>query len=222
MAIDESFWAWFDAEAAARLDRREISFRKTFRYLDGIDRRSLTIVETGCLRTPGNWAGDGQSTLLFDRYVSGQRRDGSVFAVDIDPVATAACRATVSSKVEIRTGDSILYLSELAHRFSEQGRTIDLLYLDSFDLDWSNPTPSAAHHLKELAAIGKVLRPDTLVVVDDAPLHGFMFPDDRQRLTLLGSPIVSGKGSLVAEFATAVGAQIFFSHYQSAWIGLVR
>ena len=47
-----------------------------------------------------------------------------------------------------------------------------MFYLDSFDVDWRYPYPSAAHHLKELSAITKILYRDTLVVVDDSPAIG--------------------------------------------------
>ena len=44
-----------------------------------------------------------------------------------------------------------------------------MFYLDSFDVDWRYVYPSAAHHLKEVTAINKILNKDTLIVVDDAP-----------------------------------------------------
>ena len=44
---------------------------------------------------------------------------------------------------------------------------IDLLYLDSLDLDWANPHESALHHLKELCAASTMLREGSLVFVDD-------------------------------------------------------
>ena len=46
--------------------------------------------------------------------------------------------------------------------------------LDSFDLEWRSPHQSCAHHLKELASIKKLLKKDTLVVVDDSPISGYL------------------------------------------------
>ena len=128
----------------------------------------------------------------------------------------------MSPGVEVHTEDSVLFLSKLAAQFRATGASIDLLYLDSFDLDWDNPAPSAAHHLKELAAISPVIRTDTLVVVDDAPCSSFLMIDDRQQATLVRPPTVSGKGLLVAEYAAAVNATLQFSHYQVAWTNMVR
>ena len=219
---NSKFWTWFDQEAAPRLAHREVSFRKIFRHLDQFLTRSLVIVETGCVRKADNWAGDGQSTVLFDRYIQCAPHGGRLFTVDIDPSATSECKRLVSPGVEVHTEDSVLFLSKLAAQFRATGASIDLLYLDSFDLDWGNPAPSAAHHLKELAAISPVIRTDTLVVVDDAPCSSFLMIDDRQQATLVRPPTVSGKGLLVAEYAAAVDATLQFSHYQVAWTNMVR
>ena len=60
-----NFYKWFDG-IAPKLDNREISFRKIFKYLDS-QPNPIIIVETGCLRVKDNFL-DGQSTLLFDKY----------------------------------------------------------------------------------------------------------------------------------------------------------
>ncbi len=216
------FWQWFDHEAAPQLQHRAVSFRKMFDYLGRYSDRPVVIVETGCLRTPGNWAGDGQSSLLFDQYLQLSDHGGLGFAVDIDPAATAACRSVVSPLIDVQTGDSVKAMSELTPRLLASGQTIDLLYLDSFDLDWANPTPSSLHHLKELVAISPALRADTLVVVDDSPLRAYMMTDNHGQLTLIGQAAVSGKGQHVAEYAQAVGAALHFCHYQAAWTGFVK
>ena len=68
------FWQWYETEAARKLGLREVSFRKIFKDLDPLDEpKPLVIIETGCVRaaviSPQNWGGDGQSTVLFDRYL---------------------------------------------------------------------------------------------------------------------------------------------------------
>jgi len=214
------FWLWFNAEAAPRLALREVSFRKIFNYLDTLDSsQPMVIVETGCLRTPDNWAGDGQSTLLFDRYLKDREAGGRCFAMDIDPAATAACRGLVGPNTEVLTGDSVIVLREVAEQLRASRSKISLLYLDSFDLDWGNVTPSAVHHLKELVSIYEFVTPETLVVVDDAPMEAICGTNDDGGLILMRQPVVSGKGKYVAEFASQVGAKPFFSHYQSGWTG---
>ena len=61
------FWSWFDGIAGPQLAHRTEGFRKVFDHLDRFD-RPVGIVETGCVRQQDTWAGDGQSTILFDRY----------------------------------------------------------------------------------------------------------------------------------------------------------
>ncbi|HEY2684595.1 MAG TPA: class I SAM-dependent methyltransferase [Steroidobacteraceae bacterium] len=192
---------------------RADTFAAMFQRMDRLD-RPVVIVETGCTRTPGNWGGDGNSTVLFDRYA--QTHPGSrVFTVDIDARATAACRALVSEHVSIHTGDSVKYLQSLAAGSPGQ---LDLLYLDSFDLDHGNPVPSAVHHLMELAAIAPALRPDTMVVVDDAfmTLHGVHAAAGQ--FVAIRPPTIDGKARFVAEYAARIEAELIFSGYQCGWI----
>lgn len=217
----EAFWRWFDSVAAPRLGRREISFRKIFLYLDEITAdRPVTIVETGCVRIADNWDGGGQSTLLFDRYLAASAKGSRGYSVDIDVRATASCRTLVGDGFDIRTGDSVLVLRTIAEELKRDGRCIDLLYLDSYDVDWGNVVPSAVHHLKELVSIVDCLGTATLVVVDDAPRECLLYPDDANWFQFLTHPHVSGKGKFVAEYARQVGATERFAHYQAGWTGL--
>ena len=101
---------------------------------------------------------------------------------------------------------------------------VSMFYLDSFDVDWRYPYPSAAHHLKELAAISRVLHKDTLVVVDDSPATGNLTSDEHEPILtwkILSSPppTIGGKGFLIHEYAIRVGAKLVFSHYHAAWNG---
>lgn len=214
------FWEWYETEAAPKLGLREVSFRKIFKYLDSLDEsKPLVIVETGCVRTANNWGGDGQSTVLFDRYLQYRTGDGSCFAVDIDREATALCRTVVSEKTEVLTGDSVLVLRDISSILKKHDASISLLYLDSFDLDWKNPTPSAVHHLKELVSIYDRVSPQTLVVVDDSPVNVMCSSSAAGGFQPVRKPVIGGKGQYVAEYARHLGATVLFSHYQSAWYG---
>ena len=211
-----AFWSYFEAEAFPRLAQRQATLRYVFEHLD---RRNgpVFIVETGCVRQAGNWAGDGQSTILFDRFVT--HRPGSVMhSVDIDPRATALCRTLVSERTQLHTGDSVPFLRQLARRPPEGFVQLDLLYLDSYDVDFAAPHPSALHHMKELVAASPLLGPGTLVVVDDAPREA-VFIQNGNELGLLTEPSVSGKGKYVADYARSIGLTPVFSAYQAGWIG---
>jgi hypothetical protein len=210
----QEFWHYFDTHARPQLDVRGDTFAMMFDFLDHFD-HPVWIVETGCVRHGGNWGGDGCSTILFDRYAE-FHPGATVDTVDISEDATAACRSLVSARVNVHTGDSVRFLRSLCETPSE-GRTIDLLYLDSFDLDWNNVAPSALHHMKELLAAYPLLRRETLVAVDDSPLQMLAFPTSAG-LRSIGKPVIGGKGKFVAEYAGEIGADLYFSSYQCGWV----
>jgi len=216
-----NFYEWFNG-IAPKLGQREISFRKIFKYLDELP-TPIIIVETGCLRVKDNYL-DGQSTLLFDKYTLARGDKSKVYTVDINPVSTNTCKEIVSNNVEITTNDSVRYLNDLSKNFLKSEKKVSMFYLDSFDIDWRYPHPSAAHHLKELASITRLLNENTLVVVDDSPATGNLSqsenePNSTWKVLGLPSPppTVGGKGTLVHEYASHVGAKLVFAHYQAAW-----
>ena len=151
----------------------------TIQYLDNI-KGPINIVETGCLRIKDNFKGDGQSTLLFDKYTQFRGDKSKVYTVDINPKATEVCKSVVSDNVEIHTGDSVKYLIELLPKLKKAEQKISLFYLDSFDVDWQSSDRSAAHHLKEITAIINYITEETLIVVDDAPILAPMKIEDKK------------------------------------------
>tara|TARA_Y100001001_G_C7892371_1_gene268682 strand:+ start:113 stop:787 length:675 start_codon:yes stop_codon:yes gene_type:complete len=219
MSIDSDFYKWFE-NIAPKLDQREISFRKIFKYLDS-QPTPIIIVETGCLRVKDNFL-DGQSTLLFDKYTLSRGEQSKVYTVDINPNSTKVCKQVVSNNVEITTDDSVRYLNNLTSNFLENKTKVSMFYLDSFDVDWRYTYPSAAHHLKELTSIMRLLNNDTLIVVDDSPAFGNLTQTENEsnptwKILNSPAPSIGGKGFLVHEYAKHVGAKLFFSHYQTAW-----
>ena len=219
MSIDSDFYKWFE-NIAPKLDQREISFRKIFKYLDS-QPTPIIIVETGCLRVKDNFL-DGQSTLLFDKYTLSRGEQSKVYTVDINPNSTKVCKQVVSNNVEITTDDSVRYLNNLTSNFLENKTKVSMFYLDSFDVDWRYTYPSAAHHLKELTSIMRLLNNDTLIVVDDSPAFGNLTQTENEsnptwKILNSPAPSIGGKGFLVHEYAKHVGAKLFFSHYQAAW-----
>lgn len=200
------FWKWFEDYAQPKLGIRADSSRLIFEYLDKL-KCPVTIVETGCVRREPNddcWYGDGCSTILFDKYVND--KGGRVYSVDINPTATEMARSLVSKKAHIHTGDSIRWLASL------KLKRVDLLYLDSFDLDVLRPLASEVHHINELKAAMRLISPKTLVVVDDSPITYSDF----------NAIEVTGKGGLVAKYACENGADMMFSKYQTGWTGMEK
>ena len=236
MTNNFNFYEWFTT-ISSKLENRETAFKKIFKYLDS-QPTPIIIVETGCLRKHNNFL-DGQSTLLFDKYTLFRGNNSKVYTVDISSKSTQVCSEVVSRNVDITTEDSVFYLNKLSNKFLKSKTKVSMFYLDSFDLDWRYPFPSAAHHLKEVAAITKILDKNTLVVVDDSPANANVthiddhtekktsdklgYIKDSLNWNVIGSPspppTIGGKGFLVHEYATHVGAKLVFSHYQTAWKG---
>src|SRR5258706_774768 len=102
----KSFLPVYDAEYADKLGLRAETFRKAFEILEATEKSRYSIVETGCARKD-DWFQDGQSTLLFDRFVNFW--DGAVRTVDIEEKACAYLRTRVSAKVNVTCGDSVAY-----------------------------------------------------------------------------------------------------------------
>lgn len=178
------------------LEKRAESFRFMLEYLERLSHQPAFIVETGCIRMPDDW-GAGQSTLIFDAW-SG-RNGGRFLSVDIDPRnCDFARRHVVSSMTNIENSDSLVVLQRLA---TEAKQSIDLLYLDSYDVDWNDPSPSGLHHLKELCAVRSALRPGALVVVDD-------HRNEQGQI---------GKSLHINEFMKSIGAKTAFEGYQIGW-----
>lgn len=163
------------------------------------------IVETGSMRCEHgemNFGGDGASTFIFDSYINYLVNNNVVFgysefdSVDINQDSCDYAVKNVHSKsTKIHCSDSVLFLSNL-----NKIKTIDLLYLDSFDVERGNHHPSSLHHLMELTASMKHLRPGSLVCVDD---YDAFFDDGK-----------SGKGVYIKQYFDKLGIEPIFEGYQ--------
>lgn len=211
-----NFFESFDLEWGKRLSVRRNTFRAAFDYLAKKRDSGHLIVETGCARQPDNWEGDGQSTYLFDQFANAF--NGNVISVDIDPKACAYARSMVGPRTQVYAEDSLPFLRKLAVNLLRTGKTIDLLYLDSFDWQASNPTPSAVHHLKELCVVWPVLTAGSLVVIDDSFRTFRGIRTSSSNFAILDDLGVDGKAKYVAEFFAAVRIPLAFEGYQCGWI----
>jgi len=218
MGKSSEFWNFFDGEVAPKLALRASTFRKMFEHLDRLD-TPVNIFETGCARFKDDWSGEGQSTILFDRYIHHHAAESKLYSVDINKPATDYARAFIGPKTALTCDDSVKYLARLTADFLASGQTADLVYLDAYDLDWHYWYPSAAHHLMELCSVLRILRKDTLVVVDDCAISAHFVRGSNNTINFTSPPVIGGKGRLVAEFAARIGAKVEFYEYQAGWSG---
>lgn len=191
-----SFSEQFERFFKPRLGRRADGFTAIFDAL-GAHPAPPLILETGCLRIPQNWPGDGQSTFMFDAFA--RDRHGAVISVDITPESIDTARRACSSTTQLICNDSVAALHALSQTIR---RPADLLYLDSFDLDSSNPMPSAIHHLMELTAARPLVGPGTIICIDDYQV----------------GDLKGGKGLLVDRFFAQCNVRVLYSGYQKVWV----
>ncbi|WP_339412698.1 hypothetical protein [Gluconobacter wancherniae] len=194
-AADCDFKSGFDTYLRERLGKRADGFATIFEALD--QHETPFIIETGCLRVPRNWDGDGQSTFQFDWYA--REKQGRVLTIDVNPQSIDSARRACSSVTSTILNDSVATLDALGA--SGMGPAA-LIYLDSFDLDLDNPMPSAIHHAMELMAARRLLAPGTILCIDDfdvAPLGP------------------GGKGLIVDQFLNTIRAEVLYSGYQKVW-----
>ena len=169
----------------ARLGKRHEAFHYLYETLP----EACLIVETGSVREFGNWEGDGQSTIVWDTIAAD--RQGAVITIDIDPTGAQLVASLGLSHTIAMTSDSLVALPTLTEQ-------VDLLYLDSFDVDFELPQPAAEHHLKELNAALHLLRSGSIVAVDDNKETG-------------------GKGDEVATYFAAHNVPEIITGYVRAW-----
>lgn len=152
------------------------------------------IVETGCMRPDHGdlcYGDDGCSTKIFDDYLL--KNGGTGFSIEKNPI-NCEYAEKICSFMRIICADSVegLYCIPSWVR-------INLLYLDSYDIDVSNPHLANLHALKELSAAMPHLYPGSLIVVDDYIIPHM--PD-------------CSKGRYVKDFLENVNAEILYEGYQ--------
>lgn len=142
------------------LYQRGNGFKLMFELLLTQKSNDFKIIETGTLRNFNNWV-DGQSAFVFTEFL--KQVGGEFHSVDISEEACENSRTHINyDKFYVTCSDSVMWLKEFP-----QLDTVDLFYLDSWDVIWKNPDASAAHHLKEFLAIEPYLKSGTIVAIDD-------------------------------------------------------
>ena len=160
-----------------------IAFKLALEQLGG---RPAVILETGT----SAWGTD--STRLWARYV--QKFGGELWSVDLREEPKLRLTGQLRGKVQCVVGDSVEFLQ--AAEFPKA----NLYFLDSWDVDWSDPMPSALHGLKEFKEIQKYLSPGDIVIIDDTPKSSVFWSASNEDGAIKFKNefgVMPGKGALV-------------------------
>jgi hypothetical protein len=137
------------------------TFKRFVELLDTIS--NPTIVETGTSATLVN------SSHFFDKYID--LKGGRFDTVDINQRATQIFSIGAKSlNSSAHTDDSVNFLK------TWDGPKIDAVYLDSYDLDYTNPYDSALHGKKEVEALLPHLNDKAFLLIDDTPKSHVYLP----------------------------------------------
>lgn len=151
--------------------------------------RPQIIVETGT----SAWGTD--STRLWDAYIA--RFGGELWSVDLSPSPSKRLADQVSDRTHLVVDDSVHFLTDFAQR--REGTVVGVCYLDSWDLDWSDPDPAAAHGLAEWHAVRPLMGPGSVLVIDDSPGSLDWVPEGHRQEAeayLASHGYLPGKGAL--------------------------
>jgi predicted O-methyltransferase YrrM len=174
--------------------------------INSLSRTDATIVETGTS------AYGTDSSRLFDLYV--RNFSGKFYSVDINTYPSKRLRFAKSKRSQFFVMDSVEFLLNFEELTGK--KFVDLVYLDSWDVDWSNPLPSARHGEKELSALIPYLRPGTILVVDDTPKTMSWIPSSNQSVAIdfmnqFG--VLPGKGAFFRTALRDFDFQILYHDY---------
>jgi hypothetical protein len=123
------------------------------------DMKTPIILESG-IASRGTY-----STYLFNEYA--RKYGGRFWSVDNDPELVDMHRGNMCPATTLVCADSVEFFTEWTR--DRRNNVANVIYLDSYDLDFYNPEPSGNHGLAEYKALCPVIQKDTLLLIDDTP-----------------------------------------------------
>ena len=132
--------------------------------------KPINILETGCGHSPTTKT-SASMTYVFAKIIK-NLKGGSLLTVDLNKDHLNKCKEITkdfSDIIDYRLGDSVEVLRNLNEDFI---KSLDLIILDSYDLNLFDPYPSGIHHLQELLALYNKINKNCLIAIDDNFLPG--------------------------------------------------
>lgn len=181
--------------------------------LEKLSNKPAVILETGSSAWGTN------SSLLFDGYINSF--GGQFESVDLRIEPLINLRNLCASNTTLHCDDSVSWLNKWSA--NNKGVKIDLLYLDSWDVDWISPAPSGLHGLAEFLAVSEHLKSGSLLLIDDTPMdESFFIAQDLYKKSFADyfakKGFYPGKGSLVKQLLLSLDRGRELDHqYQLLW-----
>jgi len=144
-----------------------LTFKKLFENMKDI--KEPIILESGIASAGTN------STYLFNEYV--KKYGGKFWSVDINQQLVDENKGNMCPATELICDDSVSFFT----KWSKNNNEANVIYLDSYDLDFYNPQPSGNHGLKEYYSLLPVIKKNTLLLIDDTPITPYWL-DTRGKL----------------------------------------
>ena len=242
--ILRSFLKRISPRAQGRISRHGTATRKTPDTLDALVQQhfcslseeahpcrvtlhhALTLLQgkPAVILETGSSAWGTNSSMLMDAYVNSF--GGAFHSVDTRLEPMFQLRQTCTARSTFHCDDSVAFLKKFLAQppLAASGRHFDLIYLDSWDVNWRDLLPSALHGLHEFLSILPALKPGTLMLVDDTPKDASVMARIQPRQLKEFNDFVAtfgfapGKGALIKDYLVkhALGREIAHD-YQLLW-----
>ena len=131
-----------------------LTFKKLFKEMEGL--KNPYILESGIASAGTN------STYLFNEYV--KKYGGHLWSVDINKNLIDINQGNMCPATKLICDDSVSFFSKWS-----QSNKADVIYLDSWDLNWYDPHPAAMQGLNEYLSLLPSYKKNTLLLLDDSP-----------------------------------------------------
>jgi hypothetical protein len=144
-----------------------LTFSKLFKEMEGL--KNPFILESGIASAGTN------STYLFNEYI--KKYGGFFWSVDINKSLVDLHKGNMCPATQLICDDSVSFFNNWA----KSHNVANVIYLDSYDLDFYNPLPSGNHGLSEYKALIPVIKKNTLLLIDDTPINPYWL-DNRNKV----------------------------------------
>ena len=165
--------------------------------------KSINILETGSSAWGTN------SSILFDNYV--KKFGGSFVTVDIREEPSSNLNKVFSNNSKAFVDDSVNFIKNYDKTKLNE---LNLIYLDSYDLDLDNPEPSMQHGLNEFLLIDSFIDVGTVIAIDDTPISLELFGQEVVDKYKENKDFLPGKGTYVLEHINKKNNyEVIYHHY---------